>query len=172
MALKMAHSHKKLRPLFCRRDLLNTATLAAPSPQEPYSSRRSFQRLLRLPSMRITLDRLPAVLFIMAAALFLNPVQGAAASSTPEEVSYQSGPETVHALLYKPANSAAKSPAIIVIHEWWGLNDWVKEQAADLAAHGYVALAVDIRKLSKPPTASASPCFLPASVTSGIESGV
>ena len=31
-----------------------------------------------------------------------------------------------------------------MIHEWWGLNDWVKEQAADLAAHGYVALAIDL----------------------------
>ncbi len=48
-------------------------------------------------------------------------------------------------LLYKPAgDTAGKHPAIIVIHEWWGLNDWVKEQAADLAAHGYVALAIDL----------------------------
>jgi carboxymethylenebutenolidase len=34
--------------------------------------------------------------------------------------------------------------AIIVIHEWWGLNEWVKERAANLAANGYVALAVDL----------------------------
>jgi carboxymethylenebutenolidase len=34
--------------------------------------------------------------------------------------------------------------AIIVIHEWWGLNDWVKEQAVKLAANGYVALALDL----------------------------
>jgi carboxymethylenebutenolidase len=33
---------------------------------------------------------------------------------------------------------------IIVIHEWWGLNKWVKEQAANLAANGYLALAVDL----------------------------
>ena len=31
-----------------------------------------------------------------------------------------------------------------MIHEWWGLNDWVKEQASDLAKHGYVVLAVDL----------------------------
>jgi carboxymethylenebutenolidase len=37
-------------------------------------------------------------------------------------------------------------PAVIVIHEWWGLNDWVKEQADSLAAHGYIALAVDLYK--------------------------
>jgi len=34
--------------------------------------------------------------------------------------------------------------AIIVIHEWWGLNEWVKKQTEKLAANGYVALAVDL----------------------------
>ncbi|MES2294406.1 MAG: dienelactone hydrolase family protein [Pseudomonadota bacterium] len=34
--------------------------------------------------------------------------------------------------------------AIIVIHEWWGLTEWVKEQAASLAENGFVALAVDL----------------------------
>jgi len=34
--------------------------------------------------------------------------------------------------------------AIILIHEWWGLNKWVEEQAEGLAANGYVALAVDL----------------------------
>lgn len=35
-------------------------------------------------------------------------------------------------------------PAIIVIHEWWGLNDWVKDQSERLAKEGYIALAVDL----------------------------
>lgn len=35
-------------------------------------------------------------------------------------------------------------PALVVIHEWWGLNDWVMKQTRQLAAHGYVALAVDL----------------------------
>jgi carboxymethylenebutenolidase len=34
--------------------------------------------------------------------------------------------------------------AIIVIHEWWRLKQWVREQAVILAANGYVALAVDL----------------------------
>ena len=32
----------------------------------------------------------------------------------------------------------------MVIHEWWGLNDWVKEQASKLADQGYVTLAIDL----------------------------
>ena len=31
-----------------------------------------------------------------------------------------------------------------MIHEWWGLNDWVKEQASKLADQGYVTLAIDL----------------------------
>lgn len=66
-----------------------------------------------------------------------------AASPEPQKVSYQSGNDTVQALLYLPTGSGPH-PAIVVIHEWWGLNDWVKEQAADFASLGYVALAVDL----------------------------
>ena len=60
-----------------------------------------------------------------------------------KEVSYKSGDETVRALLYTPPGKAP-FPAIIVIHEYWGLNDWVKEQASKLADQGYVALAIDL----------------------------
>jgi carboxymethylenebutenolidase len=60
-----------------------------------------------------------------------------------ETVTYKSGDETVSGYLALP-DGAGKHPAIIVIHEWWGLNDWVKEQAQKYAAQGYVALAVDL----------------------------
>jgi carboxymethylenebutenolidase len=58
-------------------------------------------------------------------------------------VSYKSGDETVQAVLYTPPGKGP-FPAIIVIHEWWGLNDWVKDEAAKLADQGYVALAIDL----------------------------
>ncbi|QDV34239.1 dienelactone hydrolase family protein [Tautonia plasticadhaerens] len=38
----------------------------------------------------------------------------------------------------------AKAPAVLVIQEWWGLTDWIKENADRLAEDGYVALAVDL----------------------------
>lgn len=40
--------------------------------------------------------------------------------------------------------SPGKKPGVIVIQEWWGVNDWVKQQADRLADQGYVALAVDL----------------------------
>jgi carboxymethylenebutenolidase len=60
-----------------------------------------------------------------------------------KSVSYKSGDETVQAVLYTPAGKGP-FPAIIVIHEWWGLNDWVKDQASKLADQGYAALAIDL----------------------------
>jgi carboxymethylenebutenolidase len=64
-------------------------------------------------------------------------------AATSKDVSYKSGDETVKAILYTPAGTGA-FPGIVVIHEWWGLNDWVKEQAAQLADQGYVTLAIDL----------------------------
>ena len=58
-------------------------------------------------------------------------------------ISYKSGDDTVDGVLYTPAGEGP-FPALIVIHEYWGLNDWVKEQAGKLADQGYVALAVDL----------------------------
>src|SRR5438445_1225614 len=69
-----------------------------------------------------------------------------------KSVSYKSGDETVQGILYTPAGKG-RFPALVVIHEWWGLNDWVKEQASKLADQGYVALAVDLYrgKVAKTP---------------------
>jgi carboxymethylenebutenolidase len=66
-----------------------------------------------------------------------------AAAATSKSVSYKSGDETVQAVLYTPAGKGP-FPAIIVIHEWWGLNDWVKDQATKLSDLGYVTLAIDL----------------------------
>src|SRR5665213_2648515 len=62
---------------------------------------------------------------------------------SPENVSFVSAGETVHGVLYRP-QGAGPFPAIVVIHEWMGLNDWVKQQASMFAEHGYVTLAVDL----------------------------
>lgn len=45
--------------------------------------------------------------------------------------------------LQAPAG-AGKHPALLVIQEWWGVNDWIKQDVARFASQGYVALAVDL----------------------------
>jgi carboxymethylenebutenolidase len=60
-----------------------------------------------------------------------------------KHVTYASGSETVSGILYTPQGKGP-FPALVVIHEWWGLNDWVKEEASKLADQGYAALAIDL----------------------------
>lgn len=64
-------------------------------------------------------------------------------AATQKDVTYKSGNEEVHGIVFTPQGKGP-FPALIVIHEWWGLNDWVKEQASKLADQGYVTLAVDL----------------------------
>ena len=80
-------------------------------------------------------------MFTVFFCVSLFSTMGFAADGKP--VSYKSGDETVSGLIYTPAGSGP-FPALIVIHEWWGLNAWVKEQASKLADQGYVALAIDL----------------------------
>lgn len=79
------------------------------------------------------------ILVITIVALFASTSFAAESKS----VSYKSGDETVQGLLYTPAGKGP-FPALIVIHEYWGLNDWVKEQASKLADEGYATLAIDL----------------------------
>lgn len=64
-------------------------------------------------------------------------------SHAQQPVSFSSGDGQAQGLLYLP-HGVGPHPALVVIHEWWGLNDWVKEEAAKYASEGYVALAVDL----------------------------
>jgi carboxymethylenebutenolidase len=78
---------------------------------------------------------------ILISAVILFTISAFAAEG--KQVSYKSGDETVQAMLYTPKGKGP-FPALIVIHEWWGLDDWVKEQASKFADAGYMALAIDL----------------------------
>jgi carboxymethylenebutenolidase len=85
------------------------------------------------------------ILLLLTAIICFGVFAAAESKVSSKTVSYKSGDETVSGVLYAPAAKAnAKLPAIVVIHEWWGLNDWVKQQAEELAAQGYETLAVDL----------------------------
>jgi carboxymethylenebutenolidase len=80
--------------------------------------------------------------FVLA-LFFVATFAVASFAATSKDVSYKSGDETVHAIVYTP-DGEGPFPGVLVIHEWWGLNDWIKEQASKLAAQGYVTLAIDL----------------------------
>src|ERR1700694_3686658 len=72
------------------------------------------------------------------------PVAKNAPKPKGSSVEIKVGAETSTAYLAKPKGKA--KGALLVIHEWWGLNDWVKSMADQLAGQGYLALAVDLYK--------------------------
>ena len=56
---------------------------------------------------------------------------------------YQQGQQALHGYLaYEP--TSGKKPAVLVVHDWSGLNDFAKAKADSLAALGYVGFAVDM----------------------------
>jgi carboxymethylenebutenolidase len=61
----------------------------------------------------------------------------------------------LHGYLSRPANAPKGGPAIIVVHEWWGLNDNIKAVTDHYAGEGYTVLAVDLfgRVATTPDTA-------------------
>ncbi len=66
------------------------------------------------------------------------------AKVTGREVEYRSGETVLKGYLADNPALEGKRPAVLVVHEWWGLNDYARKRARDLAELGYVAFAVDM----------------------------
>jgi dienelactone hydrolase len=81
---------------------------------------------------------------LMAAALLAAlavPAQGAVKTRT---ISYEQGGVTFKGHLAWDDAVTGKRPGVLVVHEWWGLNDYARHRAEQLAGLGYVAFACDM----------------------------
>jgi carboxymethylenebutenolidase len=86
---------------------------------------------------------LRTMLAIVVLGLFAAILAVRAEEPKTETVQFTSSNGAVSGFLAAPEKPGLY-PALVVIHEWWGLTDWVMEQTQKLAAQGYVALAVDL----------------------------
>jgi carboxymethylenebutenolidase len=75
--------------------------------------------------------------------LLTLPAWAAGADVKTSEITLKSGDEEIKAFLAEPAGKGP-FPGIVVIQEWWGLTDWIKENAKHFASQGYVAVAPDL----------------------------
>jgi carboxymethylenebutenolidase len=83
------------------------------------------------------------IFLIACTCLLFAPPTGLAGTVKTESVTFKSGVENIGGYLALP-DSPGRHPGLVVIHEWWGLNQWVKEQTRAFAENGYVVLAVDL----------------------------
>jgi len=88
-------------------------------------------------------DILKTVAAVPLATLLASPSLARAAASSLESVSLTvpSGVRVRAAVAYPDITPA---PVILLVHEWWGLNDQIKTVAAEYARMGYMAVAVDL----------------------------
>ncbi len=68
----------------------------------------------------------------------------AAAEIKSQTVAYRHGNVELVGHLAWDDSSDQPRPGVLVVHEWWGLNDYARRRAEQLAALGYVAMAVDM----------------------------
>ncbi len=61
-----------------------------------------------------------------------------------DAVSYQSDTTTFNGYVTYDKDKEGKRPVVLVVHEWWGLDDYVRGRARQLAEMGYLAMVVDM----------------------------
>jgi dienelactone hydrolase len=61
-----------------------------------------------------------------------------------ENITYSLDSVTMNGFVVYDENIEGTRPAVIVVHEWWGMNDYPKMRARELAKLGYIAMAADI----------------------------
>jgi dienelactone hydrolase len=85
----------------------------------------------------------PIVLLIVA--LFLPAANFPTGTATERQaVSYRQGGEELNGYLAYDRSIQGPRPAVLVVHEWWGLNDYIRRRVNQLAGLGYIAFAADI----------------------------
>jgi len=101
---------------------------------------RCFQMrsVLPLPAFRFLF------IFLSLAVFILIMPRAASAKIVEEEVTYAAGDTTLKGFLAWDDATSGMLPAVLVVHEWWGHNDYARDRARQLAELGYLALAVDM----------------------------
>ncbi len=85
-----------------------------------------------------------AVCFIIGIVGLFLPLENVAAKILTKNVPYVHGEVQLEGYLAWDDAIKGKRPGILVVHEWWGLNEYAQTRAKQLAAMGYVAFAVDM----------------------------
>jgi len=81
---------------------------------------------------------------IIAGLLALAVAGSAGAAVKTKDIEYEHDGTKLKGVLAYDDAATGKRPGVLVFHEWWGLNDYAKMRAHQLAEQGYVAFAADM----------------------------
>lgn len=81
---------------------------------------------------------------LIAIGLVLACATASQAAVKGQEVTYGTKETTLKGYLAYDDAVKGKRPGVLVVHEWWGLNDYARKRVRMLAELGYTALAVDM----------------------------
>lgn len=90
-----------------------------------------------------------SIIYTLLFALFLTVACNQKPETLPvkvkgTEVTYATDSTTLKGYIAFDENKKGKRPGILIVHEWWGHNNYVRERADSLAKLGYTAIAVDM----------------------------
>ncbi len=105
----------------------------------------------------ITMKRSRTILLSLFSLLFSMP--SFASIPAPIPIRVNDGQVKLMGELWLPTNNAANPALVVIVHEWWGLNDYPRSRAKQLNDAGYAALLVDLfgngKSVATPPEAQA-----------------
>ncbi|MCF6156636.1 MAG: dienelactone hydrolase family protein [Candidatus Brocadia sp.] len=90
------------------------------------------------------MDRILVSLFVIALILVVAGQVSAGGNVQGKDVDYSSRGVVMKGYLSYDVNIKGKRPGVLVVHEWWGHNEYARRRARMLAELGYAALAVDM----------------------------
>jgi dienelactone hydrolase len=90
------------------------------------------------------MKRVTAILLSVCFAVLAVCAASAEAKVIGKDVEYSAQGVVMKGYLAYDDKISAKRPGVLVVHEWWGLNDYARKRARMLAELGYTALAVDM----------------------------
>lgn len=95
--------------------------------------------------MKKLLLSLAAIALLAAGCPTTSPLTNQSEVKTMATVTEHSvNEEGLHGMYFAPSQREGKVPGLLVVHEWWGLNDQIKDEARNLANQGYAVFAISL----------------------------
>lgn len=82
--------------------------------------------------------------YLLAVMIIMVGYVNASAGLRTEFIEYKDGDTLLEGYLAYDDSAVGKRPGVVVVHEWWGMNNYIMGRAEELAKLGYIAFAIDM----------------------------